>query len=102
MTSPVLKVENLVKKYGTFRAVDAISFSIPKGKIVGLLGPNGAGKTTTIKMAVGFLRPDSGDIKIFGEANSTKARRWPPSGSRRGSVYYGTAGASTSEAALSA
>ena len=67
MTSPVLKVENLVKKYGTFRAVDAISFSIPKGKIVGLLGPNGAGKTTTIQMLLGITLANGGTIRYFGK-----------------------------------
>src|SRR3989344_896318 len=67
MTSPVLKVENLVKKYGTFRAVDGISFSIPRGKIVGLLGPNGAGKTTTIQMLLGITLINGGTIRYFGK-----------------------------------
>ncbi|MBV8085889.1 MAG: ABC transporter ATP-binding protein [Chloroflexi bacterium] len=63
---PILEVENLTKLYGSFRAVDGISFSVPKGKIVGLLGPNGAGKTTTIHMLVGITLPDSGSIRYFG------------------------------------
>src|SRR5690242_1324222 len=63
----VLDVEHLTKLYGTFRAVDAISFALPKGKILGLLGPNGAGKTTTIQMLVGITLPDGGAIRYFGQ-----------------------------------
>jgi ABC-2 type transport system ATP-binding protein len=63
---PILEVENLTKLYGSFRAVNGISFSVPKGKIVGLLGPNGAGKTTTIHMLVGVTLPDGGTIRYFG------------------------------------
>ncbi|MBE0447607.1 MAG: ABC transporter ATP-binding protein [Actinobacteria bacterium] len=75
-----LELENLAKTYkigwrGIERkAVVDISLAIPTGTVFGLLGPNGAGKTTTIKMAVGFLRPDSGRISIFGQANSLKIR----------------------------
>src|SRR3989338_3935178 len=65
MTSPVLKVEHLIKKYGSFRAVDGISFSVPKGKVVGLLGPNGAGKTTTIHMLLGVTTKSGGTIQYF-------------------------------------
>lgn len=67
MTESILQVENLVKLYGTFRALDGISFSIPKGKIIGLLGPNGAGKTTTIHILLGITLPSSGSIKYFGK-----------------------------------
>src|SRR3989344_3291560 len=67
MTSPVLKVEHLIKKYSSFVAVDGISFSVPKGKIVGLLGPNGAGKTTTIHMLLGVTLSDGGKISYFGK-----------------------------------
>ena len=67
MTNIILEVRNLVKKYGTFRAVDGISFSIPKGKIVGLLGPNGAGKTTTIQMLLGITLINGGTIRYFGK-----------------------------------
>jgi ABC-2 type transport system ATP-binding protein len=62
----VLEVERLTKNYGAFCAVDAISFSLEKGRIVGLLGPNGAGKTTTIQMLVGITLPDGGSIRYFG------------------------------------
>ncbi|HEY0580757.1 MAG TPA: ABC transporter ATP-binding protein [Chloroflexota bacterium] len=62
-----LEVRNLTKLYGSFRAVDNVSFSVPRGKIVGLLGPNGAGKTTTIQMLVGITLPDGGTIRYFGQ-----------------------------------
>jgi ABC-2 type transport system ATP-binding protein len=67
MLAPVLDVHNLTKLYGSFRAVDAVSFSLPRGKILGLLGPNGAGKTTTIQMLVGITLPDGGEIRYFGK-----------------------------------
>jgi len=63
---PLLKVDQLAKDFGSFRAVDGISFEIPKGKIVGLLGKNGAGKTTTIHMLLGITTPTSGSISYFG------------------------------------
>lgn len=64
---PLLKVEQLVKDFGSFRAVDSISFDIPKGSVVGLLGKNGAGKTTTIRMLLGITTPTSGTISYFGK-----------------------------------
>jgi ABC-2 type transport system ATP-binding protein len=62
----VLEVENLVKTYGSFHAVDGISFAIPKGKVIGFLGPNGAGKTTTIQMLMGITLANGGAIRYFG------------------------------------
>jgi ABC-2 type transport system ATP-binding protein len=59
-------VENLYKSYGEVQALKDVSFSIPKGEIIGLLGPNGAGKTTLIKILTGFLQPDSGRVEIDG------------------------------------
>ncbi len=67
MSQSVLEVSHLVKKYGEFTAVDGISFSVPKGKVIGFLGPNGAGKTTTIQMLLGITLPTSGDIRFFGK-----------------------------------
>ena len=55
------------KSYGDFVAVDGLSFSIQPGGIYGLLGPNGAGKTSTLRMMIGIIVPDSGQISIFGE-----------------------------------
>ena len=64
----MLKIDGLIKSYnkGEIRAVDDISLEIGDGEIFGFLGPNGAGKTTTIKMIVGLLKPDSGQILLDG------------------------------------
>lgn len=62
----MIEVEHVSRRFGTFRAVDDISFSIKTGEIVGLLGPNGAGKTTTMRMITGYLEPSAGTIKIDG------------------------------------
>lgn len=62
----IIEIENLVKKFGDFAAVDRISISIEKGQIFGMLGPNGAGKTTTINMVLGLLGPTSGSIIVNG------------------------------------
>ncbi len=59
-----ISVDHLSKNYGSQVAVNAISFSISKGEIVGFLGPNGAGKSTTMKMITGFLAPDAGSIDV--------------------------------------
>jgi ABC-2 type transport system ATP-binding protein len=67
VTETILEVEKLVKNYGSFRAVDGISFTVPKGKVVGFLGPNGAGKTTTIHMLLGITLTNGGSIKYFGK-----------------------------------
>jgi ABC-2 type transport system ATP-binding protein len=62
----MIEVEKVSRSFGSFRAVDDISFSVRKGEIVGLLGPNGAGKTTTMRMITGFLDPSEGTILIDG------------------------------------
>jgi len=62
----MIKVENLVKKYGSLTAVDNISFSVAKGEIVGLLGPNGAGKSTTMKILTCFMPANSGNVEVAG------------------------------------
>jgi len=64
-----IEVNNLVKKYGKFTAVDNISFSVEEGSICAILGPNGSGKTTTIKSICNLLIPDDGKIKLFGKDN---------------------------------
>lgn len=64
---PVLRVQNLTKKFKNHLAVDDISFDIQKGEIVGLLGPNGAGKSTTIEMILGLIKPTRGKVEIFGK-----------------------------------
>ena len=62
----MIKVENLVKKFGEVIAVDDVSFEVESGEIFACLGPNGAGKTTTIKMLTTLLKPTSGTISIDG------------------------------------
>ncbi|MCR5494032.1 MAG: ABC transporter ATP-binding protein [Treponema sp.] len=62
----MIEVSHVSRNFGTFRAVNDVSFSIPTGQIVGLLGPNGAGKTTTMRMITGFLKPSEGSILIDG------------------------------------
>lgn len=61
-----IEVIQLTKQYGQQIAVNNISFTIPKGEIVGFLGPNGAGKSTTMKMLTSFLNPTSGSLKVNG------------------------------------
>jgi ABC-2 type transport system ATP-binding protein len=63
----MIEVERVSRDFGSFRAVDDVSFSVRKGEIVGLLGPNGAGKTTTMRMVTGFLEPSAGVIRIDGK-----------------------------------
>ncbi len=62
----MIKVQNLVKRYGTNYAVNDISFEIGEGEIVGLLGPNGAGKSTTMNILTGYLAPTSGEVLVGG------------------------------------
>lgn len=62
----LLEVNHVSKSYGANRVLDDVTFSIPKGKIVGLLGPNGSGKTTLIKLINDLLKEDSGTIKVEG------------------------------------
>src|SRR5690348_7272972 len=64
--SAAIAVDRLVKVYKQTRAVDGISFSLPRGSITGLLGGNGAGKTTTIAMIMGLVLPTSGRIQVLG------------------------------------
>ena len=67
MTTPVIKVEHLTKRFKTVAAVDDVSFAVLPGMTTGLLGGNGAGKTTTITMLLGLLLPTSGSIRVLGE-----------------------------------
>lgn len=64
--SAEIVVDRLTKDYGRFRAVDRISFEVPKGSVVGFLGPNGAGKTTTIRMLTCYMPPSSGQARVAG------------------------------------
>ena len=61
-----IKVESLTKKFGSFRAVDDISFQVEEGEIFGFLGPNGAGKSTTMMILTTLLKPTSGSALVGG------------------------------------
>ena len=67
MSTPVVKVENLVKRYKELIAVDHFNLEIREGEILGLLGPNGSGKTTTINCILSLLSYDKGTIEVFGK-----------------------------------
>src|SRR5215469_2268397 len=62
----MIKVQNLVKIFGTKHAVDGVSFSVERGEVLGFLGPNGAGKSTTMRMITGFIPPSAGTISVGG------------------------------------
>ena len=62
-----VEVNHLYKSYTGKRAVEDLSFSVNPGEILGLIGPNGAGKSSTIKIILDFMKPDSGEVKIFGQ-----------------------------------
>jgi len=73
--APPLVIRGLTKNYRRgFRAVDDLTFTVHRGQVLGLLGPNGAGKTTALRMVTGLLRPDAGEIEIFGEKISPGSR----------------------------
>jgi len=65
-TETIVEVQNLEKRFGEFRAVAGITFSVAKGEIFGFLGPNGAGKSTTIRMLCGLLTPSGGTGRVAG------------------------------------
>ena len=73
MTS--LQVLNLSKHYGNVRALYNVSFAVDAGEIFGYLGPNGAGKTTTLRIILGLVHADSGDVRFFGDRSKAAAAR---------------------------
>ncbi|MGB7425853.1 MAG: ATP-binding cassette domain-containing protein, partial [Ornithinimicrobium sp.] len=76
--APVLQVADVVRRFGSFTAVDGVSFQIARGETFGLLGPNGAGKTTTISMVAGLIPPSAGTVTIAGHrmaADTTEPKR---------------------------
>ena len=76
-TEAVVEAKGLTKNFGSFTAVDNITFSVQRGEIFGFLGPNGAGKSTTFKMLCGLLKPTSGTARVTGldlQAAPSKAR----------------------------
>jgi ABC-2 type transport system ATP-binding protein len=73
MGAAVLELSGVTKRYGDFLAVDHVSLTAPRGKILGLLGPNGAGKTSTLRMILGITPPDEGTIAVFGRQPGGRA-----------------------------
>jgi ABC-2 type transport system ATP-binding protein len=74
VSEPAIEVNGLSKHYGDLRAVDSISFTIPRGVICGFIGPNGSGKTTTIRMLLGLITPSAGSARVLGESISDPQR----------------------------
>lgn len=70
----IVKVSNISKKFGEYKAVDNISFEVEEGLICGILGPNGAGKSTTIRMINNIIQPDTGNIEIFGDTLKSESQ----------------------------
>jgi ABC-2 type transport system ATP-binding protein len=68
---PALKVEGLSKSFGKMKAVDDLTFTMPRGGVIGFVGPNGAGKSTTIRMILGLIRPTAGNGEILGHGICT-------------------------------
>ncbi|NIV30603.1 MAG: ATP-binding cassette domain-containing protein [Anaerolineae bacterium] len=67
MSATIIQTRELTRRFGSLTAVDRLALHVPRGSVYGFLGPNGAGKTTTIRMLLGLIRPDSGEVKLFGE-----------------------------------
>ncbi len=73
--SPAVWCSGLRKRYGRRTAVDDVSFTVGRGEVLGLLGPNGAGKTSVIKMLLGLVRPDAGEVMLLGRRSSDPRSR---------------------------
>ena len=74
---PAVQVENLVKRFGSFTAVDGVTFSVERGEVFGILGPNGAGKTTTLEIIETLQKPTSGRVSVLGldvQSNAAKVK----------------------------
>ena len=75
MLETAIEVKDFYKRYGSFTAIDGISFTVRRGEIFGLLGPNGAGKTTTLECLEGLRRVDSGSLSVMGVNPAREPRR---------------------------
>jgi ABC-2 type transport system ATP-binding protein len=73
MTNSPLSLKNVSKRFGQKQAVSDVSFTVHPGEVIGFLGPNGAGKTTTIRMALGLIPQDEGEVLLFGDEPGEKA-----------------------------
>ena len=76
----MIKVNNVVKTFDGFRALDGLTMEVEKGSIYGLVGPNGAGKSTILRHITGIYRPDSGTITVDGAAGVRKSGGEVPGG----------------------
>jgi len=74
-TPTVVRATNLSKRYGSFTAVDGVTFEVHQGEVLGLLGPNGAGKSTTMRMLYQVTPPSGGELELFGMRSGQDARR---------------------------
>lgn len=70
MSEPVVQISNVSFRYGEEVVLDHVSADIQAGEFVGIIGPNGSGKTTLLKLILGLLKPESGEVKLFGQAMS--------------------------------
>ncbi len=70
-----VEVKNVSKTYGSRKVVNDVAFSVSEGEILGLIGPNGAGKTTNIRMIMDIIKPDSGEVLIFGKKFSEDSKK---------------------------
>ena len=86
-----VQVENLVKRFGSFTAVDGVTFSVERGEVFGILGPNGAGKTTTLEIIESLQKPTEGRVSVLGlEVQSNAAKVKARIGVQlQASAYYG-------------
>lgn len=75
MAIPSLSVAGVAKRFGKVRALAGVGFEIAPGEVFGYLGPNGAGKTTTLRSVLGLVRPDAGEVLLFGSPPSARARQ---------------------------
>jgi ABC-type multidrug transport system ATPase subunit len=71
-----IETHGLTKRYGDFTAVDGLKIKVPAGKVYGFLGRNGSGKTTTIRMIMGLIKPNEGNVKIFGSEMSRNRSKY--------------------------
>ncbi len=74
-SAPAVWCSGLRKRYGKQQAVEDVGFQVGRGEVVGLLGPNGAGKTSVIKMLLGLVRPDDGEVMLLGQPAADPAAR---------------------------
>ena len=68
MAQSPLVLTNVTKRFGGFTAVRELSLDVPEGGIIGFLGPNGAGKSTSLRVSLGVIPPDEGEVRLFGAA----------------------------------